>query len=62
METKRPETVGPRDKESKPRVWRDAQQWVNQAAVLTNLSARQRASQRLKQFIRSQKSRYLITL
>ena len=40
METKRPETVVPRDKESNPRVWRDAQQRVKQAIVLTNLSAR----------------------
>ena len=40
METKRPETVGPRNKESNQRVWRNAQQRVNQAIVLTNLSAR----------------------
>ena len=38
MEIKRPET--PRNKESNPRLWWDAQQRVNQVIVLTNLSAR----------------------
>ena len=39
---KRPETVlvEPRNKENIPRAWQDAQQRVNQAIKLTNLSAR----------------------
>ena len=41
METKRPEPVGPRNKESNPRASRNAQQQVNQAMILiTNLSVR----------------------
>ena len=42
IETKRPETVGPRNKENNLRAWRDAQQQANQAIILTNLSARSR--------------------